>query len=162
MIQQPEGDEAMTVEDLNEPGAEARRLATGDGLLNVVAFRDPRVEPFGFVGGDDYCLTYWLPILGPTAVLVHAKLAAPLMFLDELAVPLSSLAAEVGIGSHRSGAWSPLARAVGRLADFYAVIPQGDVLAVRTHLPPLTARQAIRLPAHLRDRHAALMARRAA
>lgn len=139
-----------------------RTWAAAHDPLPVAALADPVVEGVGYRWNDPYVETFWLPSLGPSATWTWRRLAA----LAEAApggvtVPLDQLAAELGI-SHRGGAHSTVCRSLGRLVAFYAADVTADRFLVRTALPPLTARQADRLPAHLRGAHRLVLAGRAA
>jgi hypothetical protein len=69
-------------------------------------------------------------------------------------LPVERLARGLGLGS-AGGRNCPMRRTLARLVDFrLAEIDEDrDVLAVRTVIPPLTARQIARLPEHLVPHH---------
>lgn len=91
-----------------------------------------------------YVERYWLPTIGPTALFALRVLRRALGDdSGEVVVKHRELAAELGVSSN------VLTRTLTRLARFGALRVQGSELRMRTHLPPLTPRQRLRLPAHL-------------
>jgi hypothetical protein len=131
---------------------QAREWAAAQDVLVVVRWEDPVVETLGYSVRSLYAETFWLPVIGPSSLWMMRRLSG----LDGVEVPLTVLSRELGLGlgvrRH-----SPVTRTVCRLITFglAAVIPweQGDHLAVRLALPPLTRRQTTRLPEHLQARH---------
>jgi hypothetical protein len=65
---------------------------------------------------------------------------------------LADLSREIGLGAG-TGRNSPVVRTVSRLIDFHLAEIVDGCLGVSTMLPPLSRRQATRLPEHLATRH---------
>lgn len=105
---------------------------------------------------SSYVETYWLPLLGPSATWALRRIAGWLLTAPPsgLWIPVEPLARSLGLGS-AAGRNCPMRRTLARLVDFrMAQIDEHcDVLAVRTTIPPLTARQLARLPEHLVPHH---------
>lgn len=121
--------------------------------LHVVALDDVVVEAAGFPPDGRFAETYWLPVVGPSALWALRRLTGVLAAAPAgLVVPIDSLAAELGLGAHHRRQ-SPMVRALGRLVMFGLAEIVGDDLAVRRKVPPLAHRHLRRLPAHLVDAH---------
>ena len=109
------------------------------------------VEP-----ASSYVETYWLPVLGPSATWALRRIAGWLVTAPPsgLWIPVEPLARGLGLGS-AAGRNCPMRRTLARLVDFRLarIHVDRDVLAVRTLIPPLTARQVARLPEHLAPLH---------
>jgi len=122
--------------------------------IRVVPLRDP-LDVLGHDPRSWYAETFWLPTLGPTALLLMRHLAdrfdrSP----GGVTLPLADTAAALGLGA-RAGSDSPLVRTLKRLRQFdLAQDPDGETLAVRRVLPPVHRRHVRRLPAHLQATHA--------
>lgn len=116
---------------------------------DVIAWDDPVVRRIGFAHDHPYLETHWLPVLGPTATWLLRRLAGELVARPEgLCVDASLLAASLGVarGGGRRGAFG---RGLERCIMFGVMRLErpGEVplLAVRTHVPPLSRRQLDRL-----------------
>ncbi len=131
--------------------------AAADGALHLTVF--PWTDPFLDRDGHDprspYAERFWLPTLGPSTYLLHRHLVGgfdrrPAGFaLDPLEV---SMGLGLGPTSSRS---APFGKALVRLVRFRQAEVRADgALAVRTSLPPLSARQVERLPPGLQAEHA--------
>ncbi len=121
----------------------------------VVILDDPVIEAVGFAPESRYAETYWLPVLGPSALWALRRLSALLaMRPSGITVPMGMLSSELGLGGN-GGRHAPGVRALGRLVLFGLAEVRGDELAVRRKVPPLASRQLRRLPAHLADAHQA-------
>ena len=85
---------------------------------------------------------WWLPILGPTAIVLAATLAhytPP----EGACWDATALAQRIGLAGNRSKLWASLNRLDQfHVAQFHAT----DVVTVRLWLPALTERQLTRLP----------------
>ena len=102
-----------------------------------------------------YVERYWLSILGPSCLLLLRRLAAELERQpDGFTIDTMQWAAELGLGM-RGGRNGPFWRSVERACRFGAAQRNGDRLAVRRRLPPLSSRQVQRLPEALRASHQA-------
>ncbi len=121
--------------------------------IPVVTLDDPVIEAVGFAAESRYAETYWLPVLGPSALWALRRLTALLaMRPSGITVPMGMLSSELGLGGN-GGRHAPAVRALGRLVIFGMAEVRGDELAVRRKVPPLAHRQLRRLPAHLADAH---------
>jgi hypothetical protein len=124
--------------------------------LTILPWSDPLLDTVGHDPRSLYAETFWLPVLGPTALLLLRHLAT--RFDDsprgvELHVAETSRA--LGVGD-RDGSSSPIVRTLGRLEQFELACsdPNSPTIAVRRHLPPVQRRHLRRLPASLRSAHA--------
>ncbi len=123
--------------------------------IPVVTLDDPVIEAVGFVPESRYAETYWLPVLGPSALWALRRLSALLAMRPAgITVPMGMFSSELGLGGN-GGRHAPAVRALGRLVLFGMAEVRGDELAVRRKVPPLARRQLRRLPAHLADAHQA-------
>jgi hypothetical protein len=121
--------------------------------IPVVTLGDPVIEAVGFAPESRYAETYWLPVLGPSALWALRRLSALLAIRSSgITVPMGMLSSELGLGGN-GGRHAPAVRALGRLVLFGMAEVRGDELAVRRMVPPLARRQLRRLPAHLADAH---------
>ena len=124
-------------------------------LVRITPWPDPVLDALGHDPRSWYAETFWLPTLGPTALLLLRHLADR---FDEhpqgLTLPVADTAAALGLGP-RDGEQSPLVRSLHRLQQFdlaHAHDPQ--VIAVRRTLPPIHRRHVRRLPVAIQARHA--------
>lgn len=121
--------------------------------LRVTPLVDPVLDRLGHDPRSNYVERYWLPILGPSCLLLIRKLSAELEQQPEgFLLRTAEWAQEMGVGM-KGGRNGPLWRAVERGCRFGAAQRNGELLAVRRRLPPLTARQVDRLPQQLRASH---------
>jgi hypothetical protein len=102
-----------------------------------------------------YVETFWLPTLGPTAVLLLRHLATR---FDEspagIELPVADTSQALGLGQ-RDGTSSPIVRTLTRLTQFDLACDNGHgTVAVRRNLPPINRRHVRRLPATLQVAHA--------
>jgi len=106
-----------------------------------------------------YVETFWLPTLGPTALLLLRHLADRFERTPEgVDLPVADTAAALGLGN-RDGNSSPLIRSLARLRQFELAQPENDTtISVRRSLPPVHRRHVRRLPAALQTRHDEWMA----
>lgn len=103
---------------------------------------------------SDYVETFWLPVLGPSSILLLRLLAAGLARSPGgYALDLGEAARMLGIG-HRGGRNGPMSRTLERCCAFGATrIDHGHQLLVRQTLATLGPRQVARLPRTLQQRH---------
>jgi hypothetical protein len=125
-------------------------------MITIVPWTDPVIDTIGYDPRTRYAETFWLPVLGPTALLLLRHLAA--RFDDsptglELRVVDTSRALGVG---EREGSNSPIVRTLTRLEQFDLACsdPCSATIAVRRHLPPVDRRHLRRLPPTLQSVHA--------
>jgi len=122
--------------------------------IHIRPWRDPVIDTLGHEPRAPYPERFWLPTLGPTALLLLRHIAdrfdrAPEGFTLELAETSRCL----GLGE-REGRNSPLARSLGRLVQFDLATHDGEsTLAVRRHVPPINRRHVRRLPPSLQEEH---------
>ncbi len=121
-------------------------------VLMVEAWRDPLVEALGHDARSGYVEHFWLPVLGPSTVLLLRRLAGRLEASpDGLALGLAETSRSLGLGE-RVGRNSSFVRTIARTVEFELARLVGPTrLAVRTVLPPLPRRYAVRLPEGLRE-----------
>jgi hypothetical protein len=123
--------------------------------IRVTPWPDPVLDVVGHDPRSWYAETFWLPTLGPTALLLLRHLAdrferAP----GGIELPVADTAAALGLGA-REGQHSPLMRTLTRLRQFDLALADGDTaVAVRRTLPPVHRRHVRRLPAALQAQHA--------
>src|SRR5689334_17729739 len=122
--------------------------------LRVTPWPDPVLDVIGHDPRSWYAETFWLPTLGPTALLLLRHLADRFE-LDPAGVdlPVADTAAALGLGP-RDGNNSPPVKSLGRLQQFELACSDGQTVAVRRALPPVHRRHVRRLPAALQARHA--------
>lgn len=131
--------------------------------LTVRPWPDAVIDAVGEDPRSAYVERYWLPLLGPSSVLLLRRLAAELdTSPDEVRLPLEDTARSLGLGM-RGGRSSPFLRTIHRCCAFHLATydDRRGVLHARRKLPPLTRPQVSRLPEHLqRAHHEWLVARR--
>ena len=122
--------------------------------IPILPWADPVVDTLGHDPRSPYPERFWLPTLGPTALLLLRYVAyrfdrAPAGFTLELAETSRCL----GLGE-RPGRNSPLARSLGRIVQFDLAVEKAEgALAVRRHLPPINRRHVRRLPPSVQEEH---------
>ena len=123
--------------------------------LTIVPWSDPHLEAAGHDPRSRYVETFWLPTLGPTAVLLLRHLADRFDTTPggiELTVSSTSQALGLGRGD---GVSSPVVRSLARLTQFdLACDDNRGTIAVRRRIPPINPRHVRRLPEALRAEHA--------
>lgn len=122
--------------------------------VRVTPWADPVIDVLGHDPRSWYVETFWLPTLGPTALLLLRHLADRFERSPEgCLLPVAGTAAALGLGP-KEGRSSPLLRTLQRLEQFdLARGDQPGVVAVRRTLPPVHRRHVRRLPADLQARH---------
>ena len=129
--------------------------------IRVMAWPDPVLDQLGHDPRSLYVERYWLSILGPSSILLIRRLAMELeQQPDGFTFETAQWAQELGLGI-KGGKNGPFWRSILRACRFGAAQRNGDLLAVRRRLPPLTARQIERLPGQLRLSHQAWVDERA-
>jgi hypothetical protein len=125
----------------------------GHDPLSIVELADPVIDSVGFDARSPYVETYWLAVLGPSAILALRRVAD---WLEDrpsgIEISLEDLALTLGLGQG-TGRHAAIVRTLDRLTQFDMATIVGDRYAVRTSLPPLSARHLRRLPRYLADRH---------
>jgi hypothetical protein len=124
--------------------------------ITVKPWLDPVVDVLGHDPRSRYVETFWLPTLGPTAVLLLRHLADRFDRTPEgLELTVADTSHALGVGQ-RDGASSPIVRTLRRLVQFDLACedPMSDLIAVRRTIPPVAARHLRRLPADVQAQHA--------
>ena len=135
--------------------------------LTIHPWPDPVIDTLGYDPRSRYVETFWLPTLGPTAVLLLRHLADRFdRQTGSIELTVSDTSHALGLGQ-RDGSSSPIVRTLSRLAQFDLACDDGaDKVAVRRNLPPVNRRHLRRLPAEVQATHAewtdALLGRRPA
>jgi hypothetical protein len=125
----------------------------GRTSIQVIAIRHQILEALGHHPTSEYAEQFWLPVIGPSALWVQRRLNAGFVGgRDSYQLDLAGLGREIGLGAG-TGRNSPVVRTVSRLVDFHLAEIVDGRLGVSTMLPPLSRRQATRLPEHLATRH---------
>jgi hypothetical protein len=118
---------------------------------------DPVIDTLGHDPRAPYPERFWLPTLGPTALLLLRHVAHRFdREPDGFTLRLAETSRCLGLGE-RDGRSSPLARSLGRLVQFdlAASEDEGAALAVRRHVPPINRRHVRRLPPALQEEYEA-------
>lgn len=121
--------------------------------IRIRPWPDPVIDTLGHDPRAPYPERFWLPTLGPTALLLLRHIAdrfdrAPEGFTLDLAETSRCL----GLGE-RDGRNSPLARSLGRIVQFDLAAQEEETLAVRRHVPPINRRHVRRLPPSRQEEH---------
>lgn len=121
--------------------------------LPVISMNES-TDSFGFDPRGAYVETYWLPVVGPSSILVLRRLTD---WLEDrpsgLFVALEDLGQSLGLGSG-TGRSSPIVRTLDRLVNFGLARIAWDAYALQGTVPPVPPRHQRRLPAYLAERHA--------
>jgi hypothetical protein len=123
--------------------------------LTIKPWPDPLLDTLGHDPRSSYVETFWLPTLGPTAVLLLRHLADQFdLHPGGIELPVADTSQALGLGQ-RDGNSSPIVRTLTRLGQFDLACDDGrGMVAVRRNLPPINSRHLKRLPAHLQSQHA--------
>lgn len=129
-------------------------------IITIIGWVDPVADAIGFAPHSPYVEACYLPRLGPTSFVAYRYLAQELRGRDQRVVDLTEAAENLGL---RSGVRrrAPLVMALAHLQAFgLAEWRENANYWLRLTAPPLTHRQAARLPDKARRMHDAVMARR--
>jgi hypothetical protein len=123
--------------------------------LIIQPWPDPVIDTVGHDPRSLYAETFWLPTLGPTALLLLRHLAARFeQRPSAIELPVAEASQALGLGE-RAGNSSPIVRSLVRLETFDLACSDGQgTVAVRRNLPPLHRRHVRRLPPALQAQHA--------
>jgi hypothetical protein len=123
--------------------------------LRIVPWNDPVLDTLGHDPRSHYVETFWLPTLGPTALLLLRHLADRFDHRPEgIELIVATTCQALGLGQ-RDGNSSPVVRTLNRLAQFDLSCDDGrGTFAVRRNLPPVNRRHVKRLPGELQTAHA--------
>ncbi|MGH7751740.1 MAG: hypothetical protein ACREN5_02900 [Gemmatimonadales bacterium] len=122
--------------------------------IQILPWPDPVLDTLGHDPRSPYPERFWLPTLGPTALLLLRHVAYRFDQAPEgFTLVLAETSRCLGLGE-RSGRSSPLARSLSRIVQFdLAAQEDAATLAVRRHVPPINRRHVRRLPPSVRDDH---------
>jgi hypothetical protein len=131
-------------------------LADPPATLQVRPWEDPVLDRHGHDPRDTYCERFWLPLLGPSAVLLTRQLADRFdQRPDGFDLAADDASRSLGLGAP-VGRRSAFHRTVSRLAQFRIVHFDGEtVLLARRRLPGLSRTQVLKLPGSVREAHEA-------
>lgn len=124
--------------------------------LTIQPWPDPVLDTVGHDPRSLYVERFWLPTLGPTALLLLRHLATKFDTHPRgIQLPVADTSRALGLGE-RDGSSSPIVRSLARLETFDLACSDGDAtVAVRRNLPPANRRHLRRLPASVQAEHAA-------
>ena len=128
-----------------------------DGELTVIRYPDEYTEAHGYSPDHPYPEIAWLPLIGPSTLLLWKRLARAVIHAGDNPVtfPTGELLAGVGLGTGLTRN-APGARTIARMVAFdlaHQAGRHGQLLAVRTALYPLPRHRLDRLPQPARDYH---------
>lgn len=133
--------------------------APTDGALAVSEWFDPYLAEHGHPVRSSYVELFWLPILGPTSMVLLRRLVIGFEHAPGgYRIGVQDTARSLGVGLPTSRQ-STFLRALHRLVIFRTARFAGDALQVHRRLPSLHAGQVRRLPASLRAAHATAVTR---
>lgn len=123
--------------------------------LTIQPWPDPVIDTLGYDPRSRYVETFWLPTLGPSALLLLRHLADR---FDRqpggIELTVSDTSHALGLGQ-RDGTSSPIVRTLTRLSQFDLACDDGaGTVAVRRNIPPVNRRHVKRLPTELQTAHA--------
>lgn len=120
-------------------------VPTPEEIVLFTPWRDPIVDERGWAMCSEYTEVYWLPVIGPTALLAGRKIVRMLGDRDYVDADLYTMASTMGL-SYTARERSPFGRALHRLVMFGLAMPTADGWAVRTMVPNVPHRFMRRLP----------------
>ena len=121
--------------------------------MMITPWHDETTRIEGFPTLSRYVEWYWLPILGPTALLALRRLASAFeWYSNGYEAHVEELASSLGL-TYTDGTHNPFTRAVSRLMYFGAVHGTAHSLAVRTSMPLVSTAHLQRLHPGLRATH---------
>ncbi len=118
-------------------------------LLSISRWEVPHNREQWWPIASDYVQLLWLPILGPSSIVLLQRLDLLIGRTARISIPAHELARSLGLG-HTPSRGSLLDRSIDRCRDFHLLrelIP--GLIEVPRELPPLSARQLKRLPESL-------------
>jgi hypothetical protein len=132
---------------------ETARWISEHDPLPVITYDHSPVNATGFDPRSPYVETYWLAVLGPSAILAVRRMADWLEGQPSgIVIGLEDLAHSLGLG-HSTGRNAPVVRTLDRLVMFGLAQIAWDAYGLRRTIPPLAPRQLRRLPGYLAERH---------
>ena len=123
------------------------------GRMMITPWHDAALRDHGFPTLSRYVEWYWLPILGPTALLALRRMASAFeWYSNGYECHVEELASSLGL-TYTDGTHNPFTRAVSRLMYFGVVRGTAHSLDVRTHLPIVPHAHLTRLHPGLQASH---------
>ena len=126
------------------------------GRVDLVAWHDPIIDKLGHDPRSNYAESFWLGIVGPSALwfLRHtARLFEQTTGDEVIPLDVADTAGSIGM-SWSGGRNAPFSRTVDRTIRYgMARAVDRHTLAVRRSLPPITNYQVEQLPQRLRHAH---------
>lgn len=120
-------------------------------FVQVRQWDDPGLQRCGVDARHGYVECFWLPILGPSAVLAARRFTDLLdRYPAGAAVEVVELGASLGIGTG-TGRNTQINRTIARLVGFGFARIRSEHLEVRTMFPPVPDSMRRRLPLSLQD-----------
>ncbi len=140
-----------------QPRLDSASWLSARTTLEVIPIRHPVIEALGHRPRSDFGERFWLPVIGPGSLAAYRRLTAGFVgSRSGYRLDLATLGREIGLGAG-TGRSSPLLRTLSRLTAFHLAEIIDDRFGVYTSLPPLTRRQAARLPEHLAVEHRSML-----
>lgn len=123
-------------------------------ILTIVPWPDPPTDRSGHDPRSRYVEHFWLPIVGPSTVLLLRRMAMTFDLKPTgFSLELDELSRSLGLGRHSSPN-SSLTRTLRRLCQFgLARSNKDDKLAIRRRLPAVAHHHVARLPPALQRLH---------
>src|SRR5688572_28290731 len=124
--------------------------------LTIRPWNDPVIDALGHDPRSRYAETFWLPTLGPTALLLLRHLADRFdHHPDGIELALADTSSALGLDA-RDGTSSPIVRTLRRLEQFDIACadPHSDTVADRRAIPPVNPRHMRWLPPDVQRAHA--------
>ncbi len=127
-------------------------LRTSTSYEMIERWKDPIVDAHGQPARSEYVENYWLPVIGPTGLLILRRLDQLIGDRDTMPVDLSAMAESMGL-SYRVDKETPFGRALKRLEMFGLAHRHATVTHVRLMVPTVPDRYSKRWSQDLQDRH---------
>ncbi len=126
--------------------------------IAIYPWPDPVIDTLGHDPRSLYVETFWLPSLGPTALLLLRYISTLFNRRNEnIQLEVPEVSQHLGLG-YRDGKSSPVVRSFERLVQFdlaCATFHRGGIetFAIRRHVPPINRKHVNRLPERLQEIH---------
>lgn len=125
------------------------------GVLTVEALHDPTVEHHGYPVASGYAELFWLPFIGPAALLALRRMVLLLGGRPgPIDVPIGEFAYCLALSDDMKRRSAPLPRALLRLAAKGFAETDQRSYRVRTHVAPVPEHRLRNLPRNLQALHA--------
>jgi hypothetical protein len=127
--------------------------------LRIAPWIDAEIDKRGFPARSNYVEWFWLPVLGPTAIVLFWWLQSVLDIDREFSMTLDARGRDMGLGTSESK-HSPLRRAISQLVRFgLAKRGASGQLLVRRFAPPIPQVHVERFPPHVQEIHSEIVRR---